>query len=529
MVVILVGIWPVLVLGAQVRMSGGPQGTDYRAAAVQPDGTAVAGAAAGLELVRQRNTSGQQRFPDYAAYLRYQRGRVEVQRRAALRARIASGSDTPPPAIIPDTPTILSATPSDGQVEIAFTPPTSDGGSTILFYTVKTIGRTDVSGAGSPIAVTGLTNGTTYTFSVSATNAVGESAASATTTATPLTVPDAPTGVSATAGNTQATVSFTAPVSNGGAAITGYTVTSNPGGFTATGSSSPLTVTGLTNGTAYTFTVVATNSVGDSTPSAASSAVTPSSVTRQVFTSGSGTWTAPAGVTSVEYLVVGGGGGGGAGSGTGAGSGGGGGSVKTGTLVVTPGSAYSYTVGGGGLGGTAPPGGETDGISGEASILDTITANGGGNGFRSRATNETGLYGRGGAAQSGDTPPTGGSGGNVRDGGGGNPDEGAGGGGGGAGGPGAASSSNGTDNNRGGAGGSGIFSTLQDDINREYGKGGKGADEGTSAFIGTRPGANGAANTGAGGGGGASHNMGNNEAVGGAGGSGIIVIKYTLP
>jgi hypothetical protein len=76
--------------------SGGrPQGTDYRAATVQPDGTAVAGAAAGVELVRQRYTSGQQRFPDYASYLRYQRGRVEVQRRATLRALIAS--PVPPP------------------------------------------------------------------------------------------------------------------------------------------------------------------------------------------------------------------------------------------------------------------------------------------------------------------------------------------------------------------------------------------------------------------------------------------------
>lgn len=75
--------------------SGRPQGTDYRAATVQPDGTAVAGAAAGVELVRQRNTSGQQRFPDYASYLRYQRGRVEVQRRATLRAMIAGVSTTP--------------------------------------------------------------------------------------------------------------------------------------------------------------------------------------------------------------------------------------------------------------------------------------------------------------------------------------------------------------------------------------------------------------------------------------------------
>jgi uncharacterized protein (TIGR02145 family) len=90
-----------------------------------------------------------------------------------------------------------------------------------------------------------------------------------------VTVPGSPTGVSATAGNAQATVSFTAPSSIGGSGITGYTVTSNPGGITGTGSGSPITVTGLTNGTSYTFTVVAINAVGNSLASAASTAVTP--------------------------------------------------------------------------------------------------------------------------------------------------------------------------------------------------------------------------------------------------------------
>jgi uncharacterized protein (TIGR02145 family) len=80
----------------------------------------------------------------------------------------------------------------------------------------------------------------------------------------------------ATAGNAQASIAFTAPASNGGSAITGYTVTSSPGGLTATGTSSPLVVTGLTNGTAYTFTVVATNAAGNSVASAAAAAVTPS-------------------------------------------------------------------------------------------------------------------------------------------------------------------------------------------------------------------------------------------------------------
>jgi uncharacterized protein (TIGR02145 family) len=80
----------------------------------------------------------------------------------------------------------------------------------------------------------------------------------------------------------QSSVAFTAPASNGGTDITGYTVTSSPGGFSATGASSPLVVTGLTNGTAYTFTVVATNAVGNSVASAASGAVTPLSCSANV-------------------------------------------------------------------------------------------------------------------------------------------------------------------------------------------------------------------------------------------------------
>jgi uncharacterized protein (TIGR02145 family) len=90
-----------------------------------------------------------------------------------------------------------------------------------------------------------------------------------------ITAPGAPTGVVATAGVSSASVVFMAPTNNGGSAITGYTVTSSPGGITATGTSLSLTVTGLTNGTAYTFTVVATNVVGNSVPSAASTAVAP--------------------------------------------------------------------------------------------------------------------------------------------------------------------------------------------------------------------------------------------------------------
>ena len=183
------------------------------------------------------------------------------------------------PITVPDAPTSVSALAGNTRATVSFTAPANDGGSPITGYTVTSSpGGFTATGASSPLIVTGLANGALYTFTVVATNIVGNSAPSSTSSAvTPgPTVPDAPTSVSALAGNAQAAVSFTAPVNNGGSAITGYTVTSSPGGFTATGASSPLTVTGLTNGTLYTFRVVATNSIGNSTPSSASSAVTPS-------------------------------------------------------------------------------------------------------------------------------------------------------------------------------------------------------------------------------------------------------------
>jgi hypothetical protein len=102
----------------------------------------------------------------------------------------------------------------------------------------------------------------------------------------PLKNPNAPTSPSATAGDTLATVSFTAPANVGGSAITAYYAVSNPGQITSSGASSPVTVTGLTNGTAYTFNVWALNSYGPGPWSSATGSVTPAQLLRGVFGGG---------------------------------------------------------------------------------------------------------------------------------------------------------------------------------------------------------------------------------------------------
>jgi hypothetical protein len=113
---------------------------------------------------------------------------------------------------------------------------------------------------------------------VKAVNSYGASPPSAIVTVTPrsaATVPTAPLSVSATAGDTRVAVRWVTPASSGGSAITSYTATSTPSGFTCTTTSNACVVTELTNGTSYTFKVTATNIVGTSVASAPSAAVIP--------------------------------------------------------------------------------------------------------------------------------------------------------------------------------------------------------------------------------------------------------------
>ncbi len=189
------------------------------------------------------------------------------------------------PTTVPDAPTSVTATPGNGSAQVsldhAFGQRQSDhrlhGDRHRHDHALQR--GADGQRSTGPVTVTGLTNGDSYTFTVTATNALGTGAASAASSLTvPTTVPDPPTSVTATPGNGSAQVAWTTPSANG-SPITGYTVTATDtttpsnGGQTVSASTGPVTVTGLTNGDSYTFTVTATNALGTGAASAASSPV----------------------------------------------------------------------------------------------------------------------------------------------------------------------------------------------------------------------------------------------------------------
>ena len=190
-------------------------------------------------------------------------------------------SDPVIPATVPDRPTQVTAVAGNTLATVSWDAPADTGGLPITLYVVTSDpdGRTATTTATiTTVVVSSLRNGTSYTFTVTAANAIGTGAASTPSNAVvPATVPGSPTNVTASAGNGQAAVSWAAPTDTGGLSVTLYTVTSNPAGgaATTTAATSSVVVTGLTNGTSYTFIVTATNDAGTSASSAASNSVIP--------------------------------------------------------------------------------------------------------------------------------------------------------------------------------------------------------------------------------------------------------------
>ncbi len=202
------------------------------------------------------------------------------------------------PASVPGAPTIGPATAGAASATVSFTAPASDGGGTITSYTATPYDVTtstpgtpvsSQSGTVTSITVTGLNNGDSYTFTVTATNASGTGPASGPSNpVTPEALLVAPTGVTATASTTQqgtASVSFNPPAADSGDT---YNATSIPGNITGTATTtSPIPVTGLTPGASYKFTVTA------SAPGAESPASSPSPTIKMPAAPG-----APTGVTA---------------------------------------------------------------------------------------------------------------------------------------------------------------------------------------------------------------------------------------
>jgi titin len=170
----------------------------------------------------------------------------------------------------PGRPSISKVAPGNGQVTVTWMAP-SAGASPITGYRVyaaNTAARCTTSTLSC--TVTGLTNGTTYTFSVEAENSFGAGLRSYGATATPTALPSEPTSFAAAPGDGQVTLSWQPPVSAGAGPVTGYRATIGQllAGCTTSGLS--CTVTGLTNGTFYLFEVHAVNDSGEGAPASVS-------------------------------------------------------------------------------------------------------------------------------------------------------------------------------------------------------------------------------------------------------------------
>ena len=183
---------------------------------------------------------------------------------------------------------VASATASvGGNIHVSWTEPRDDGGSPVTEYlvTAQPSGATCPATAPTRTCVlSGVETGEEQSITVVAVNAKGSSTPSAAVLATVPGLPRKPTLVTGDPGNRRVAVAWTAPTNTGGSPITRYRVTADPGGAVCeTDGGTQCTVSGLTNGREYTFTVVATTVRGDSVPSDPSGPVTPFAVPSSPF------------------------------------------------------------------------------------------------------------------------------------------------------------------------------------------------------------------------------------------------------
>jgi len=182
------------------------------------------------------------------------------------------------PRTTPGAPILQSVTPSNGSALIQWQSLVQNGGAGIDYYTVTAasggspIAQCQAAGSDTQCTIDQLTNGTVYSFSVVATNAAGNGVASNTIDVAPRTTPGTPSVTSVSTGDSQATISWQLNANDGGASVTSVVVTAQPGGRTCSrvALANNCTVTGLTNGGTFTFSVVASNAAGQSAPAVSS-------------------------------------------------------------------------------------------------------------------------------------------------------------------------------------------------------------------------------------------------------------------
>lgn len=191
----------------------------------------------------------------------------------------STASNSVTPRTVPSAPTKVVLAPGAASIRVSWAAPVSSGGASITQYIATATPGSGISctSTGTFCDLVGVTPAQSYSVTVVAVNAAGTGAPSVAQSAMPYTTPGAPRTVSAVAEDMQITVSWTAPQSDGGSGVTGYTIQLSPGGFTCTAPSTATScvVTNLVNGTQYAVKVFAVNGAGDGAPGTLLNKVTP--------------------------------------------------------------------------------------------------------------------------------------------------------------------------------------------------------------------------------------------------------------